>query len=222
MNKFSIIILTVLLGSFNAINAQQSKDTTYWNISGNASVNFSQVSFSNWVAGGKNSVSGVGLFNFNLNYQKEQTTWENALATGYGLLKEGKDEVVKSEDKLELSSKLGLPSKIAETIRYSFLLNFNTQFANGYNYPDTDNKISGFFAPAYLTAAAGLDYKPSDKFSLFVSPISSKFTFVTDEELSSAFGVDPGKKARAELGATLKAELKTPIVKNVDLSTALM
>ena len=40
--------------------------------------------------------------------------------------------------------------------------------------------------------------------------------------MSSAFGVDPGKKARAELGATLKAELKTPIVKNVDLSTALM
>jgi hypothetical protein len=33
--------------------------------------------------------------------------------------------------------------------------------------------------------------------------------------------VDPGKKARAELGATLKSELKTPVVKNVDLNTTI-
>lgn len=223
MKNYYFLTLLIFTFLFNTISAQQTKDTTYWKISGNASVNFSQVSFSNWVAGGKNSVSGVGLFNINANYEKNKTTWENALATGYGLLKEGKDAVVKTEDKLDLSSKLGLPSKIGEDIRYSFLMGFNTQFANGYNYPDTDSKISGWLAPAYLTIATGLDFKPSDKFSLFVSPASGKFTFVTDDTLSSkgAFGVDPGKEARAELGATVKAELKTPVVKNVDLATAL-
>ena len=60
-------------------------------------------------------------------------------------------------------------------------------------------------------------------FSLFVSPVSGKFTFVTDDELSAAgaFGVEAGKKARAEMGAIVKTEFKTPVMKNVNLSTTL-
>lgn len=47
---------------------------------------------------------------------------------------------------------------------------------------------------------------------------------MTDDELSEAgaFGLDPGKKARAEMGATIKSEFKTPVAKNVNLSTSLM
>jgi len=220
MKKFNLTFLFALF--FSLTQAQQSNDTL-WTFNGQASVNFSQVSFSNWVAGGKNSVSGVGIFNINANYKKDRISWENTLKSGYGLLKEGDSEVVKSEDKLELNTKYGVQSKNNENIYYSTFANFNTQFAPGYNYPDTDNKISGWLAPAYLTVATGIDYQPSDRFSLFVSALSGKFTVVTDEELSNegAFGVDPGEKFRAELGATVKSELKTPVVKNVDLTTSL-
>ena len=56
-----------------------------------------------------------------------------------------------------------------------------------------------------------------------MSPLSSKFTFVADDVLSAAgaFGVDPGKKFRAEMGGTLKSELKFKVVKNVDAVTNL-
>jgi hypothetical protein len=56
-----------------------------------------------------------------------------------------------------------------------------------------------------------------------MSPLSGKFTFVADDDLSAigAFGVDPGKKSRAELGGTLKSELKFQVVKNVDAVTNL-
>lgn len=212
-----IFFLFITSGLF----AQNNQDTTYWKVSGQASINFSQVSFSYWVAGGKNSVSGVGLFNIDANYEKEKLHWENSLKTGYGLLKEEESMVTKTDDKLELNSKLGIETS-NEHILYSSFANFSTQFADGFNYPDTENKISGFFAPAYLTLAAGIDYQPSEKFSLFATPFSGKFTFVSDEELSrqGAFGVDPGEKARAEIGATVKSELKTPVVKNVDLTTS--
>lgn len=128
----------------------------------------------------------------------------------------------KTEDKIDLSSKYGYKITHDAKWYYSALLNFRTQFANGYNYPDTENKISTLFAPAYLTLSVGVDYKPNDKFSLFIAPLASKLTFVTDEELSNAgaFGVDPGKKFRAELGGNIKAEAKFPIVKNVDGYTA--
>ncbi len=216
--KLCILLLFISSGLY----AQNNRDTTYWKVSGQASINFSQVSFSHWVGGGKNSVSGVGLFNINANYEKARIHWENSFRSGYGLLKEEGNEVTKTDDKLEMNSKLGVETN-NEHLLYSSFLNFSTQFADGYNYPDTDNKISGFFAPAYLTLAAGFDYQPSEKFSLFVTPLSGKFTFVTDEELSNrgAFGVEPGEQARAEFGASLRSELKTPVVENVDMTTTL-
>ncbi|MCK7540534.1 MAG: hypothetical protein MZV63_61400 [Marinilabiliales bacterium] len=41
------------------------------------------------------------------------------------------------------------------------------------------------------------------EFTLFLSPLTSKNTFVNDDLLSAAgaFGVEPGKKFRSELGA---------------------
>lgn len=220
MKKLNLFLFFASLCIFT--QAQQEKDTL-WTVSGQASVNFSQVSFSNWVAGGQNSVSGVGILNINANYNKDRISWENTLKTGYGLLNEEDKQVVKTEDKLELNTKYGIESRNNEHILYSAFANFNTQFAPGYNYPNTDDKISGWFAPAYLTTAVGIDYQPSDKFSLFATPLSGKFTFVTDEQLSAAgaFGVEPGDNMRAELGATVKSELKTTVVENVDLNTSL-
>lgn len=220
MKIFKTLVLLVF--AFSGVIAQETQDTSYWKVSGQASVNLSQISFSNWIGGGKNSVSGVGLFDINAIYQKENIQWDNTFKTGYGLLKEGEDQVVKTDDKLELNSKLGVQLK-KEYWLYSTYTNFLTQFANGYKYPNTTDKISTFFAPAYLTVATGLDYQPSENFSLFFTPVSGKFTFVTDEELSAAgaFGVEPGKKARAEMGAIIKSEFKTPVVKNVDLATTL-
>lgn len=220
MKNLSVTLILSLL--YIGLSAQEAQDSSAWKISGQASLNFNQVSFSNWISGGKNSVSGVGLFDLSANYKKNKVHWDNTLKTGYGLIQEGEEDWIKNEDRIDLSSKLGVETG-NEHLLFSTLMNFLTQFAPGYKYPDTTDKISGFFAPAYLTLAAGLDYQPSEKFSLFFSPLSGKFTFVTDEILSEAgaFGVDPGKKARAEMGATLKGALKTPLVKNVSLSSTL-
>jgi hypothetical protein len=217
------LILLLLLVSGAVASAQESKDTTYWKKNGDFTLSFNQVSFSNWAAGGKNSVSGVGLLNYAFNYLKARTSWDNSLNLGYGLLKEGDHDLVKSEDKMEFTSKAGYRITEEGKWYYSGLVNFRSQFANGYKYPDTDNKISALFAPAYFLLALGADYKPNDKFSLFLSPLGSKFTIVADEELSSigAFGVEMGKKFRAEMGGILKSELKFPLVTNVDVVTAL-
>ncbi|MGQ8335667.1 DUF3078 domain-containing protein [Sunxiuqinia sp. A32] len=213
-----LIILLLIIPMISA--AQDEADSTkVWKFGGSSSINFSQVSLTNWVAGGKSSASGTLLFNSFANYEKGKISWENALDIGYGLLKENGDEVVKTDDKIDLSSKLGLKSK--GKIYYTALFNFRSQFASGYNYPDRENAISKLMAPAYFTLALGADYKPNDKFSLFLSPLTGKMTVVTDQDLADAgaFGVDPGKKSRSELGAFLKAQLKQELVKNVSFET---
>ena len=219
------LISTILALWITTASFAQEADTiqSNWKKGGDFTLTFSQVSFSNWAAGGKNSVSGVSLLNYSANYAKDRLNWDNTFQLGYGLLKEGTQDLIKSEDKMDFSSKLGYKISDESKWLYSGLFNFRSQFANGYKYPDTDNKISALFSPAYITLALGADYKPSDMFSLFLSPLGSKFTIVTDEDLSAegAFGVDPGKKFRAEMGASLKSELKFPVVKNVDVQTVL-
>lgn len=219
-------LISTILSVWIAVAAfAQEADTiqSNWKKGGDFTLTFSQVSFSNWAAGGKNSVSGVSLLNYSANYAKDRLNWDNTFQLGYGLLKEGTQDLIKSEDKMDFSSKLGY--KIADESKwlYSGLFNFRSQFADGYKYPDTENVISTLFSPAYITLALGADYKPSDMFSLFLSPLGSKFTIITDEDLSNegAYGVDPGKKFRAEMGASLKSELKFPVVKNVDVQTVL-
>lgn len=214
--------ILILLLPCSSLFSQGIQDTTYWTTSGQATLNFSQVSLSNWVSGGNSSVSGIGNFDYNALYQKGRLQWDNTLKTGYGLMKEGENQVVKNEDKLEINSKLGLELN-NEHLLYSSFVNFQTQFAPGYKYPNTTDKISDFLAPAYLTLATGLDYQPSESLSLFFTPLSAKFTIVTDEALSNegAFGVTPGEQVRAEVGATVKGEYKATVMPNVDLTTGL-
>ena len=202
--------------------AQESTEAdTLWKFSGTTALNLSQLSLTNWAAGGDNSLSGNALINLAANYAKDKTSWENSLTLGFGLIKQGDDPTRKSDDQIDLASKLGL--KASDKWFYTGLLGFKTQFAKGYDNPGDANrlKISNFMSPGYLNFSLGMDYKPSEVFSLFLSPIASKFTFVLDDELSAAgsFGLDPGQTARAELGAYIKMAFKKEILKNVTLDT---
>lgn len=200
----------------------QSEDadtTVVWKKGGIAQLNFSQVNFSKyWAAGGENSFSGVALLNLFANYEKDNFSWANTLDLGYGLIRQG-DITKKSNDRLEYNSQFG--RKATSKLFYSGMLNFKSQFAPGYNYPNDSVPISKLFAPAYITTSIGVEYKPSDKLQIFASPVTGKFTIVSDETLSAAgaFGVEPGEKFRAELGGFLKMMYKTPVVTNVDLLT---
>jgi hypothetical protein len=108
----------------------------------------------------------------------------------------------------------------------SALLNFKTQMAPGYKYPDVTTKISDFLAPAYLLGALGLDFKPSDHFSAFIAPVTLKITFVNDRALSDAgaFGVSPGKRSFTEFGGYIRAiytknDFKSEFLKNVTFTS---
>jgi hypothetical protein len=209
---FLLLLPTVLF-------SQQVPDTLKtWEVKGLLSLNFTQISLTNWVAGGRSSSAGVGIFNLTAKYTKDNWLWENNLDLGYGLIKEQNRQTVKSDDKIDFTSKLGL--KQSEKLYYTLLFNYKTQFTKGYKYPNTTDVISDFMAPGYFTLALGLDYKPQKDLSIFFSPATAKLTVVSNEDLSNqgAFGVDPGKKTRMEVGAILKMDLNTEIMKNVTLN----
>jgi len=206
-----------------------------WKIGGIISVNGQQVSLTNWSAGGNNSISVAGLINVFAKYKKGKVTWDNNLELGYGVINQGDSKKWwKNDDKIQFSSKFG--RELKKHWYATALADFRTQFANGYNYPNDSVYISKFMAPGYALAAIGFDYKPNDKFSAFIAPVTGKFTFVNDDTLAKygAFGVqkeirDPNTSLvtqkylthREEFGAYLKMQYQTKVMENITFQTVL-
>jgi len=223
--KSTFYLLSLLLFS-SILTAQENEQDTVekWKIGGTGSLTFSQVSFENWAAGGENSYTLNGLFSIHANYKEDKTTWENSLDLGYGIVKQASRGVRKSDDKLEVNSKYGY--KANSHWFYSGSFNFRTQFDQGYKYNEdegTKREISTFMAPAYTLVSLGMDYKPGDAFSLMISPVTGKTTFVLDDSLSNrgAFGVKKGNLIRNEFGGFVKITYNQDIWENVTLNTKL-
>jgi hypothetical protein len=207
-----------------------SADTTLgWKKGGVFAVNLAQTSLTNWAAGGENSIAVNGIVALFANLKQGKSRWDNSLDIGYGILTQGsKDNKLtrKTDDKVDFLSKYG--REAFKNFYYAALLNFKTQMTEGKDYTDPENpkKISNLFAPAYLLLALGLDYKPNAYFSAFLAPLTTKFTFVVDDDLSAvgAFGVTPGEKFRSEIGGYLRAiytksDFQNEFMKNVAFTT---
>jgi len=201
----------------------QKVDTVLgWKKGGVVNINVSQTSLTNWAAGGQSSIAVNGLLSLFAHNKQEKSLWENYLDLAYGTLRQGKDaDWWKTDDKIDFTSKYGL--KATEKLYYAGLLNFKTQMADGFNYPNDSFKISDFLAPGYLLLALGLDYRPGENFAVFFAPITYKLTLVNDDFLSDvgAFGVDPGEHHRSEFGGYLRSFLKMDLMENIAFQTKL-
>jgi Protein of unknown function (DUF3078) len=234
MKKITFLLLLCPFFLFAQDKTTVPDSLKLWKKGGIASLNFTQASYTNWASGGVNSVSIQTLVGLYANYKKETMTWDNTLDLGYGLLKQGtKGTVQKMDDKIDFSSKYGRYA-FRKVWYYSALLGFRTQFAPGYNYTNgvAGPRISDFMAPAYALMAIGLDYKPNDHFTMLISPITGRTTFVMSPELANAgaFGVTkavydangllltPGEKIRNEFGGYIRVQYKKEVVKNITLN----
>jgi len=213
---FLLLSITMIFFGLKA----QDKDTTYWKTGGVGAFTFQQLSLYQWSAGGENSFSGAALISVFANYNKDNTSWENTLDLGYGIVRQG-DLTKKSNDRIELNSKYG--RKASDVWYYSAMLNFKTQFTDGFNYPNDSVAISTFMAPAYLTTSVGMDYKPNENFTLFISPLSGKMTFVLNDSIADDgnFGMKAGENFRAEMGGFAKMIYKKEVMENVFLTAKL-
>lgn len=211
-----------------------------WKFNGVVGMNAAATGLFNWAAGGNNNVNGVVYGKFRLLYHKNNVAWDTNLDMGYGLswIDQEYDKLQKSSDNLTLTTKFGWEFK--ETWYLTVLGGFNTQFAYGRSYDGTDAYdpiISKFMAPAYSDVSVGIDWKPNDIFSVYLSPVAGRFTSVIvgkklnetymnevgvnlEENLKEKYAVfhyvedgngdlvkDYSKNLRAELGLSLKGNI---------------
>ena len=200
---------------------------------GGYGLNINQLALSNWAAGGENSWAGKAFANFSLSYHKKKFEQRLNGAFAFGISRFADKRIEKQDDKLDLTYSLLLDSKTQWNI--SMVAVFNTQFANGYKYPNDSTVISSFFAPAYLTLSAGYSYKTKNEhFQIFLSPMAGKVTFVFNQDLADAgsFGVKkgyydedgiwiPGENINASMGINVILNYKQPIGKSIHYTTML-
>jgi len=198
-----------------------------WKSKGKVTFLFNQANFNNWVAGGENSFSGNLGFDYKIDYKKDDFSWENRILATYGILQtQNANFEKKTDDQLEINSILAKKTK--SFWYYSFLVNFRTQFTQGYVYSKDINgaeirtENTNFMSPGYLLFGPGMYWKKTDNFKINLAPLTAKLTFVDNFYTSipgyvnnSYFGVDVNKSMLFQLGFNASAYYKFTIMENV-------
>ncbi|MCQ2958840.1 MAG: DUF3078 domain-containing protein [Bacteroidales bacterium] len=233
------ILLTVFIAGFSLLSfaqitdnesalrkndVAQSDEENGWKTGAMTNLQFNNTKLYNWASGGENSVALNAIVSAFANYKNGKNVWDNSLDLGYGIMRQGTKTFdldgetynrpfKKTDDKIELVSKYG--RQAFKNWYYAALLDFKTQITDGKNYIlDTGYTVtSKRMSPAYLTGGIGLDYKPNNYFSAYISPVTARFIYVWSQALADAgsFGVTPAEvdengKMIAGTGKNLKTE----------------
>ena len=249
--RLSRPVLLMLLFFWIATSNAQTKDTllvvrdtvkmkvlevSHWTHKNTVGFDLNQIAFVNWSAGGVSSVSGLLKGIFTRKYDSNNVKWGNELIMRYGMNKQDGVEFRKTDDAFQFTSTFGYRRDTLSNWYHSAKFNFNTQFTEGYEYPNIDLAISGPFSPAYTFFGLGAEYSNKQKLiNVYLSPMTLKNTTVWNQRLADqgAFGVRPaqydadgnkisdGQNSKTEFGMLLTCHLKREIFKNINLENRL-
>jgi hypothetical protein len=185
---------------------QRYQVLTPWRIGGDGAVGFTQTYLQNWKKGGQSALALQIILKGYANWSRHdgKVKWENSGEIRNGYIRPGGEgaETQKNDDKFEVTSRFGVSA--FKKWYYSTEFNYETQLFNGYKYPKASNPepISAFMAPARTFFKLGLDYKPNNNFSLFLSPLTAKNVFVKDTVRidQTKYGVDADRRSYWEPG----------------------
>ena len=245
MFRYYICAVIVVLGSIIAtaqtemsVNVdsltrvpQIKADSVPWRWLTRWGAGFSTTQLTNWTQGGQDVYSLDLGFYGSYDYADSIHSWDNDIHLRYGLVKQGTQNIQKSDDRIILSSRI---SRVTSNwYRYTGFADFRTQFVDGFNNSIYDSatrgplRISSFFAPAFLTTAFGLDASVLPQVRVLIAPLASRSTWVLDDRLVESgrldgrgvFGLGPGVSSRTNIGSVVNLKLDWEIATNVNLRT---
>jgi hypothetical protein len=221
------LLLLVTVFSQSAFAQIVKPDTiTRWKKKLVFNFNINQAAFSsNWKAGGINSVGFNSSLNYRANYTNQKITWANEFDFLYGFVSNSGQGYRKTMDRMFFDTKIGY--KVHSNWDVFTSLNFLSQFSEGYKYDDDDTRelISDIFAPAFVTSAWGVQYKPADFFYVRISPFAPRVTILRNNngrfdavDTLRPYGVEVGHTTRYEwLAFQLIADFNKDIFTNMNL-----
>lgn len=232
-----LVLLAATVAIAFSVSAQQNPTgkTSTWKFGGTFSIMGGQTGTRNWAPAGSEKLTITGIANLNLFANKTwgKNSWETNLELAYALIKTTSQGFRKVDDKFDLYSKYNYAIKGRSGV--GVVGSLRTQITNGYDYSESVKKrISGFFAPAFLTLSAGYQFHSKDRsFALHAGP-AARWVIVTnnpyslryqggvkpdgsmERTLADLYNVDPASKVRFNPGVFVSASYRKDIMKNVN------
>ncbi|MFM2225229.1 MAG: hypothetical protein RJA07_1431 [Bacteroidota bacterium] len=239
MKKITLLFLAAVLFSSSTF-AFMPADTGKWEKGGTFNLSFSETGYQNWATVTDDVVTVNSLLSLFAKYKKGKLNWENYGDFAYAQSRLSSiGSFRKSDDRMDVTSKVGYAA--SSKLFYTLLFNFKSQFAPGYTYDNaldkTGTRNSDFLLPAKIELSLGLDYKPTDYFSVFFSPLANRIVYCNTHDsslLATYLKVRPqdidkntGKRQggainyRYEFGSSLKMLFQKDVMKNVNVKTRL-
>lgn len=247
MRKLVLLCLSICLtagvwaqdAGKKAKKAKKPASPATWKKGGIINLNVNQGGYDNWMAMGDADYSiGVnGYLNLFANREWKgkckgvPKTWTNSLDI-FQAIQSVHDERTDNNNFSKLDDRLDFLSRysisLGKKLYHTSIANLRTQL---YDTKNSDGKrISGFFAPAVVTVApTGVEWKPNDWFSAFVTPASLRWVFLTNGPYSiqintktpKPFGVNPNREVDFQPGAYAQFNLNKKLAKNIQLRSRL-
>ena len=188
---------------------------SYWKTLGRFQGKYTQSYYSeNWYKGGESNHSILGQLDFDANYARKTTTFDNKLELKLGFHTteiDGKKTFRTNEDLIRVTSKLGI--RAWESWYFSSQFQGYTQFMPVYDTKVTTKLKSKFFAPVYGNLSVGMDFKPKLKrknssLSILLSPLSYNCRYVSVDSIAPNYGIEQGKKYKYTIGSRFDGNIK--------------
>ena len=178
MKKYLLSIFSLCFAAL-AVAQEAEATPSPWSCNGVIGLNASATGLVNWAAGGNNNVNGVAFGKVRLLYNENNISWETNLNLEYGLsfIDQEYDPFQKTSDVIDFNTKLGW--QFHKSWFLTAAAGFKSQFDVGKAYDGTaadDQVVSMFLAPSYTNISVGIDWKPNDIFSIYLSPVAGQIT----------------------------------------------
>ncbi len=182
----------------------------------NTGIQFTQTAYSNWAAGGNNSMSAKVGLDFLHTYTNDKLEIKTAVTGAYSMMMTD-DKIRKNEDWFNIST---TPEwAFAPRWKISASLSLRSQFSDTYQAPDDTVLISAFMAPGNVNLGMGITYAhpKKDYFSIYISPVGGSLLTVLNDKLAEAksFGLkEAGTKVQPQFVAFMRVIYNENIYKD--------
>lgn len=234
---FTAFTICLAVASF-AQAPEKTRKNLKWKNGGSFSIMGGQTGSRNWTAAPeKFSLTGLASMNLFGNKTWGKNHWDNSLDLAYALSNTASSGIRKLDDKIDLYTRYGYMFK--DKLGAGLIGNVRTQFSNGYDYSETPRKrVSGFFAPAFLTLGAAVHFKPVTDWTISLGPAirwvmvtNAPYSLVnqggikpdgtTEKTLAEIYGVNVEERSRTDAGILLSTTFNRKVAKNVMLRSRL-
>lgn len=202
----------------------KQKENSPWKFFGNLAVQFSQYYVTeNWYKGGTPNATLLGLFEYNIDYEKERFLWENDFDVKIGFYNTSEDTIRAfrvNNDEFKISTLAAYQTWFSKKVYYSAAVDFNTCLFTGYKKTNSNEVVSAFLSPTRTFFSLGMECRYNKKTSIRVSPFAYKLLFSVDDRLDPLhIGLDSTEHHVGYLGYLIQAKIDWKFSKEINLTS---